>query len=411
MAFKLKMIHILVIGMAILLLSTYGYINLSGIIPQPPAQVVPGPTPGPISPTAPTLLPAVLRWVIKDAINGTDIGTSATAYVDICKADQNGLFDPLVTFDSQEYASTPDYSAEAVSQGDWLLIHVSSDRDATFGYEQYSRWFYILGVDDSASMKELTMAQLQVAQTSPTYKYRIVDTGAFINTVKYLGGTTPYWDLGSFPLYSRVAKDYLIQSIVYNGVVLATLNDGASWEDDQSEITDATLADDYEDIKLEFIAEDSDVVFGLPQLFIQQNGKINQYDSFIVVAFNTTKLGVSEFTTKGWTPCNVPSLYAGAAYYRKVSPQIPNRGEKFSFSVNVPIDASAQSTTVFCIMAWIVDVQLEANIAMGSISTSLPTVYGFITAAGLGSIVEPLALTTSSGKPATPQMMADITPV
>ena len=77
---------------------------------------------------------------------------------------------------------------------------------------------------------------------------------------------------------------------------------------------------------------------------------------------------------------------------------IPTRGNKFSYTVTIPLDASAAAaSTEFIFKVWILDLQMPSYVAAGSTSTSIPTAYGFCNEFGIDAIIYARALTVTTG--------------
>lgn len=412
----IKPIHLIAIGLAILVASAYGYINL-GITPPTPS--------GPETPTTPTvpeedIRAATAQWRIRDALSKTATESSDTAYVDIIRA-VNGVFDPLNPVEQMEFASDPDYSATTFSAGDDLVIHVTSDNDPTGGYETYPRWFYIKDLDHGVPVKSFDIANpiaaINQVKSGSTYTFTVNEArlGDTVGTVTWLEGTTNYWDFGTFELYGRVAKDYLIQQITNKGTVGCTLNDGASWEDTDAEINaNFTFTADTEDLYFELIGEANDVAYGLPSLAVMASGQVVQYSAVLV--WTTDALGVDpiELANDGWMPISKPDLTADVAYYYVIDPDrdggIPDRGTNLDISIPITVsDASLTASTEYEFEGWVLDWQNVANVKIGATTTSLPGSNGFISEHGCDTIVEPLALTVSSGSAATMQLLGHFT--
>ena len=425
MVSKQTMQYVTIGAIAILLLTTFGYLNLGdmiGVTPDQPAPgtVLPDGTVIPVIPDA-SIRAAKAQWAIEDAITQTATASGDAAYVGVLKG-TGGVFNPLVSSEKTELDASPDTSAKTYSAGDSLVVSVTSDNDPTGGYEAYPRWFYIKSLDHNAKVMAFPVgnpisAISQSKGSTGSYTFTVnenvlVDTG---NRVAWLEGSTNYWDFGTFALYGRVAKDYMIQSITNKGTVGTTLNDGATWDDTDAEINaNFTFTSDSEDLMFELRGEANDVCFGLPTLAVSANGQVNQYNAVLV--FSTDALGVDQISIAAddWHPISKPDLTADVAFYYIINPLsdggIPNPGNTFSISVPITInDASLTASTEYEFEGWVLDWQNVNNVAIGATTTSLPSNNGFISDAGCDSIVEPRALTVSSGSAATMQMMGHFT--
>jgi hypothetical protein len=269
-----------------------------------------------------------------------------------------------------------------------------------------------------APVKALPLADpisaLTAYKVGNTYEYSV--SGAMcepFGTVVWQEAATPYWDFGVFEVYGRVAKTHIIQQITAAGVVLTTFNDGATWEDTDAEINAThTMTADKEDLHFEMIAEANDVAWGLPFLAVAANGEVSQYSSVIIISTDALGINTAELYQDGWEPVNKPDLTADLAFYYPITTEgIPaSNGDKFSISIPITVeDSGLAASTEFDLEGWALDSQKVANIARGSTTTSLPGNNGFISDPGLDTVVQPLALTVSSGSAATMQNLCHFT--
>lgn len=372
---------------------------------------------------------AKAQWQIRDALTKVATASGDTAYVSIVKADANGYFNLLNPVEETEFDAAPDTSSGTYSTGDDLLIAVSSDNDPTGGYETYPRWFYIENLDHNVAIKALPLGNpasaLTEYQSGTTYLYKV--NGAACEstgeTVTWLQGTTNYWIFGNnFDLYGRVAKDYMIQQVTNKGVVGVTLNDGASWEDTYGEINaNFTFTGDTEDINIELIGEASDVAFGLPTLAVTANGQVKQYNAVLVFATNATGIDIQPLLDDGWKQASKPDITANLVFYYVINSVsdgcIPSIGNVINAHVNVinarvPVtisDSGLSASTAYNYNVWVLDWQYAPYVANGITTTSLPSANGFLSDLGCDSVIQPLALTVSSGSVATPQLFGTFT--
>lgn len=407
---------LLVLALAFIFLGYLGYdVYQRGEIATPPTT----PT-SPTTPTTPTdteYSPAIMKWTIQDAITGTSHDAGDTAYVDISVLD-NGVFDPLSKSESQEFNADPDSSALTYAYGDTIVCHVCSDytyevSSVEYGNETYDRWFYFT-LKPNEPVKELTASCLSASQSSPTYKYTINDVGPATGykvqyAVDVSGGF--YWGLGAFELYTRAGDAHVDLYMQYAGTTMASVTDGSSWDDELGDqVADVTLATDTEDMELRVIAGCTDVCYGLPQLIVSQSGKIEEYRAVAVIATNATSIGLSTLAQDGWLPVNKVDVTAELIFYKIIDPQIPTRGTKFDFSLEISIDAaSLTASTAYSMDAWFHDINLPSNVANGAPTGTLPTVYGMMTELGCDDMVHTEVMTVTSGATETEQLFGDWT--
>lgn len=399
---------IVAIAIAVLFLAYWlGYIGTQ------PGQVAPGAPPTtPTVPVAPEVEyeSAALKWAIHCGITGDDVGTGSTSYVDIYTL-KNGVFDPLKKDEGVEYASAPEASALTYNYMDEVVFRVTSDKDhgsgTDMGNETYTRWFYCK-LAPGEPIKELTLACLSASQSSPSYKYRVNDVGPDTGwDVQYIAGTTPYWGMGAFEVYSRIGDKHLDIYLTYSGQTLSKVTDASTWVDTDAETTtNVTLATDTEDMYFKLLGEKTDMAFGLPQLVVQQNGKIEEYRAVAVMATNATSIGLSALTADGWLPMTKVDVTGELLFYKVLNPQIPVAGSKFDYDIEISIDASALSaSTVYATDLWVYDWQLPANVAAGAVTTSLPTAYGVTNDHGCDDVMHSQALTVASSVTETEQLL------
>lgn len=413
---------IAIIGGIILVLILSGVVTVSfyggegdggGGTPWSPTTT---PTPVPQQPSS-TIYSANAKWFIQDALTKTATETTDTAYVGVVKATSAGTFNLLNSYEETEYDGAPDTSSKSYTTGDKLLIAVSSDNDPTGGYETYPRWFYIDYLDVNAIVYALPLRNPISAIGGSIGAYTINKNLCEDTTqrVAFLKGTTEYWDFGTFELYGRVAKDYLIQQITNKGVVGCTLNDGAAWEDTDTEINaNFTFTSDQEDLYFELIGEAADVAFGLPTLAVSASGEIKQYNAVLVWTTDALALDVGPLLDDGWKQISKPDLTADLAFYYVIDPVrdgcVPGSGEIINCKIPISVsDSGLTASTEYEYEGWVLDWQYVEYVAAGVTTTSLPGNNGFISDPGCDTIVEPLALTVSSGSAATMQLLGHFT--
>jgi len=427
---KKQTTQILAVIAGILIIGTmFGYINwsdmLAQVTPAPETPETPGTTENPNeTPEGLVIHSALGKWRIRDVISKTTTDIGDAAYVNIIKADANGFFNPLATEESTEFADTdPDIGKTAYSTGDDLVIAVTSDNDLTNGYEHYPRWFYIKDLAQGAAIKSFDIRNpiscITKTKSGSTYKFTVNEgaLGETVGHVNWLEGTTPYWDFGQFELYGRVAKTHIIFQTVNKGTIGAKVDDGATWDDADDEIVaNFTMTSDEEDIYLQLIGEQANLAWGLPTLGVEASGKIIQYEAVLIFATDATEIDTSKLYADGWEPITGAGIYTELAFYYAVDPIadgcIPGTGGIISLSVPVTInDGGLTASTEYEFEVWALDWQNLDNVARGSTTnyTTLPGINGFIADQGCDTTVIPLAVTTSSGAVATPQLMGHFT--
>ena len=386
---------------------------------SPPATTPPPGTPPPAS--VATGYSAKAQWQIRDKLTRIATASGDAGYISISRA-QNGVFDLLNAVEETEYDAAPDTSAGTYTSGDKLILAVSSDNDPTGGYETYPRWFYIDSLNHGSKVLAfplLNPISALIGQVDSTGNYKYTVNTAVLEdvgqNVVWLAGTTPYWDIGTFELYGRVAKDYMIQQVTNKGVVGATLNDGAGWIDTDAEISaNFTFTSDSEDLYFELVGEAADVAFGLPTLAVSSTGMVKQYNAVLIFTTDATSMTSQTLLDDGWKIMDKVGLTADLAFYYVIDPVrdkcIPGNGGIINLKVPLTIsDSGLVASTEYEFEGWVLDYQNVEDIARGTVTTSLPTVNGFLTEYGSDTVVQPLALTVSSGSAATPQMMGHFT--
>jgi len=387
------------------------------IIPTGPTQPTP---PAATIPPSGVITSAKAQWLIRDILTKTVTAAGDTAYVGIVKADASGYFNLLTPMEETEFDAAPDTSAITYSTGDELLLAVSSDNDPTGGSETYPRWFYIASLNAGAPIKALPLTNpisaLTESVSGSNYKYKVSGaTCETVGTVQLLSGTTPYWDFGYFELYGRAAKDYLIEQITNKGVVGCTVNDGATWVDTNAEISaNFTFTSDQEDLYFELVGEAANVAYGLPTLAVTASGQVKQYNAVLVWTTDATGIDPQPLIDDGWKQLDKVGLTGDVAFYYVIDPVrdgcIPASGGIISLKVPLTVsDSGLTASTEYEFEGWVLDWQNAVNVAGGITTTSLPSYNGFISEVGCDTIVQPLALTVSSGSAATMQLLGHFT--
>jgi hypothetical protein len=411
---NLKMEHILIVILLLAVLTfATGYVTYQNgtvhfsTIPGSSTPGNPYPTPTQtVTPTSTTQAPAQLDLEITDGILYTDVATSA--YVDVCKANINGVFNFLQPFDSKSQSANPQAMNSMITDGSAIVIHVSSEATPTQGSGYYDGWYTTI-VHVGNPIYALTPGDFQEAGSSLSFTYTISASSgdAIVGYVSYTSGTTPYWNLGKLYIFPRLTGASFTESVSYQGSTLCNVTNGVNWENSTYNAnTTATLNSRNENIAFNLVASYANLGYGFPMITVQSSGQIVTYEAYLIMA--TNMLGIQAPT--GWTPLQDTTLYAEKGFYLQIGPYFAPKGQKLTTSITIPINSqNAQGSTGYKFKFWIVDVQSPTAMQLGTVSTSVPTAYGFLTQYGPTTVVEPMAYTTSSGSSATPQMQTMLT--
>jgi len=382
---------------------------------------------GPDGSTIPTVPSEAIRtgnakWHIKTVTTQTATASGDTAYVGVAVADSNRRFNPLVYSERTEKdADGSDTSSEFYSAGNELLIAVSSDDDASGCNETYSRWFYIESLDHGSPILSLPKRNPISALTEYTsggnYLYTVDGSKCEVTgqTVQwYEGGDGSYWQFGTFKLYERLADENTIVQHISAGEVGATYNDGATFEDADSDINaNYTFTSDTQSIFLQLVGEESDGAWGIPTLAVTSAGQIKQYQGVIIFATDAVAVVTQPIYDDGWEWMSVPSLTNDVAFYYVVDPFsegcVPNVGDTLSLSVEISIEDTGLSGE-YEFEVWFLDWQNVQDVARGSTSASVPGGNGMCYEVGADAVSQPVALTVTSNSAATPALMGHFTP-
>jgi hypothetical protein len=353
---------------------------------------------------------AALYLQVCDWITGAGV-TTATTTVDVCRAN-NGVFDLLTAYDTKTQAANPQAMNNMVEDGAKLLLVASCDGNPTSGLDYYTAWFYV-EVHENNPVYYITDANLIKGGSSSHYTYTVNLAGAQTTgyNVHFTSGTTNYWDIGKIYIYPRNGIVTMHMYLSYAGADLASVIDGATWIDTDAEITaNATLASDAEHLQMNLISNTTNLGWGWQELVVTSSGEVQTYKSVIAMGTKMTAIDISQLQQEGWTVISDSTMYAGKIFYKPIGPYYTTKGSKWSQTIQIPVYCSAAAaSTEFLFTFWVIDMQLPGNLDKGSMSTSVPTVYGFITSYGLGQMVHALAYTVSSGVPATPQLEVYLT--
>lgn len=383
---------LIIIGLAVLLLSSAGYINWSGYLDIPDK--------------ADDLIPsehgsAAIQLEVISGITRSGV-TTATVTADVFES-VGGVFDFLKQADTVTVAANPDELSTMFDEGSEIIVRVGCTGNPSGGLDYYDGWYYVV-IGDGNPVYELSDNMLSQVSGDPHYKYRVTSTGVTTgHTCQFTSGTTNYWNIGKLPMWDRTDADTFDLYLRYLGTSLASITDGTTFVDTDGEITaNATLASDDETISISWFADATNLGWGGSQLVVGQTGKLMVYKPVMIFSTAMTAIGSTKLQNDGWKSVADTTLYAEKAFYKPMDAIFPTKGSKGQFTIDIPIDATAAgASTEYLWKFWIIDFQYEPNVATGSVTTTVPTVYGGVTAYGLGAMIYATAYTTSSGAGAT----------
>jgi hypothetical protein len=367
--------------------------------------------------TGPTHGAAVLQWVPEDSITHGALTTTEFSAVRAV----NGKFSFLTVSDAVAGNSDPEQGTTQFAEGESIILVLSDTADPSGGEDYYDQWFYVASLREGAIVYNIGINNFVAVQTSPSYLYTVsggVDTG---QRVHWTSGTTNYWDVGRLGIIPRTDDASLDQYLQYGGTTMCRMVDGATEVDTQGEqgpsggsttAGDVTLNSHVEDLKYYVEIDTNDLAWAVPQLTVEVDGKINCYKTYVIVSTNCTSISVAKFQSEGWKIVADSTLTAEKAFYKEIPAMIPASGSHASQSIDIPLDASAATaSTAYSMKVWANDVQLEANVAVGAPTTSIPSKYGFMTTEGYGvaAINNDETYTVSSGAGATETLLGDWT--
>ena len=373
----------------------------------------------PVTPVVPSgsIRTGNAKWSISTITTQTASASGDTAYVGITVADSIGNFNPLVYSERTELDASPDTSANFYSAGDELLLVVSSDDDASGCNETYSQWFYIESLDHGADIKALPLqnpiSALTEYKVGNNYEYKVTGSRCVATGQKvawYEGGDGSYWNFGTFKLYERLADENTIVQHISAGVVGATYNDGATFEDTDSEINaNYTFTGDSQVIYLQLVGQTTNGAWGVPTLAVTSAGQIKQYQGVIVFTTDAIGIDTQPIFDDGWQQMSKVGLTADLAFYYVVN-DIPTLGNTLDVSVPITINDNLLVTaTEYEFEVWFLDWQCVEDVARGSTSATVPSGNGMVAEVGADAVSQPLALTVSSGSAATMQLIGHFT--
>jgi hypothetical protein len=416
---NVKTEHIIIVALIVVLAGSYfGYINLQkGTLSTQPVGTTPVPyTPGPSVPTTPTGTTnpdAVLYLEVADAVLGTDVSTGTTT-VDVCKS-TSGVFNFALAYDTKTQAANPQAMNTLYKDGSEIILHVDCTGNPTHGTSYYDGWYYTI-VHQGNPIYQLQYNDFVQVAGSPAFTYSISQSALATNPITgYVSWTTgiyntPFWNLGKIYIFPRTTNS-LTETVSYQFAKLAAVSDAATWVNGTTMPTaNGTLASTSESLTFSMQLNYANIGYGWPILYVTGAGQIINYQPTIIFTTSMLAIGSGPLTSAGWSPLQDTTLYAEKGFYKLLTPQFTGKNSVLTFSIPIPIDASnAAKATKYKFSFWILDCENPNAVALGTTSTSAPTAYGFITAYGPQSIIEPMGYTSSSGAGATPQLEAYIT--
>ena len=373
--------------------------------------------------TAPTQAPsggglqAAIRLEVVNSVSGAGVTTSTTT-VDAVAA-EGGLFNFISgPKDTKAQSANPQAMNTEWMQGTELIIMADCTGNPTNGLDYYPAMYYVK-LEAGQHVYELDIDSLELVSASP-YKYRINTANAKMlsNTVNpTVVSNVNYWNLGKIMMYPRQAAADVDLFLTYNSVLLSTVADASTWDDDTTDMTaNATLASDLETLQFQMVGGNADLGWGKHFLVVNQQGKVVEYGAVMVMTTQMTGIAIPT----GWNALTMSTLYAEKGFYKVLNPDVadsdvsgtmfPAKGNKASWNVNIKIDATAAAaSTAYLFKFWIEDCQLLDNVPFVGTSTSVPTAYGFVTDYGVGAVVHNTALTVTSGAGETEQLCTYLT--
>lgn len=346
---------------------------------------------------------AQIQFTIVDYVQRGAGMTTATTYLDVCKAEASGKFDLMNNDDAVTVATAVDQSASFYAEGDKLLLKAACSGNPTGGLDYVDGWHYVVLKEGNP----IYMVDGEDAFSGSAGAYTIntagLETTGYV--VTYTSGTTNYWDVGKLFVYPRLSAANFDTYLSYGVTTLASVTDGSTWVDTVGEITaNATLSSALNTEKLTFTMKGgaANVGWGMPLLVVSSSGKIEQHDAMLIMSTAMTAIGTQKLLDAGWKQIQDNTLYAEKAFYydltENMDGQMPAKGQILEFSVNIPFDPSAAAVaTAFLTKVWAIDIQNPDNVAIGSSTTTVLTAQGMVTAYGPGAMIQASAYTASSG--------------
>ena len=356
------------------------FLTQQGYITLPTGQVAPPPTDGtPIPPPGTTYDSAAIRFALQNLVTGASI-TAGNEIADICLV-VDDTWDPLHKVESlADWATATATSALDYAYGDKVVLHIGSDSDPTGCTDTYDMWYYVTLVPGE-NVRVLTSDILTAVQTSPSYKYQISGTGTPTGyNVQYTAGLAPVWSLGVLNAIGRSTAATLDLFVAYGGTTLSSVIDGATFS--TTPTANATFTSRNEYLTASIIAEAVNTAYAAPMYTVGSTGIFQKRVAVLAFTTNMTQIGSGALAAEGWKPVGLSTLFAEKAFYYVIPELIPTTGQKISKPIPIPVDSNgAAASTNYKFKFWMVDFQLESDVASGSLPITIPTAYGMIQAA------------------------------
>jgi len=385
----------LLFGIALVYFVVLPMLGTQPEIPSPSPSPAPAPAPSPVTRGA-----ATLKFTLRDGIAQTAI-TSANSYADIALL-SGGSLNLLHKSEAQVTVnSNPEYSAETYPEGAIVVIHVSSDTNPTGGTDYYDGWYYAV-LREGQPVRKFSVDLLTASKDSAgyyTYRFKPGVHGESTGfTVQFVEGDTNYWALGSLDVIPRTSAANLDAYLTYGGTTISSLTDGSTWDADVATDTDVTLSTTDETLWLKLDAGATNIAYGGKMNTIDNKGKIEERVAVAIFATNATGLDNEKFRQENWYAISDSTLTTEKAWYKVLPLKMPSKGNKFVYDIKIPVNtASIAATTEQSAKIWVIDFQLESNVAAGQVSTTIPTSYGMIGEFGIDAAIFARAYSTSSG--------------
>jgi hypothetical protein len=353
---------------------------------------------------------------VVDKVGGASFTTSTVTIDQIAAV--GGVFD-FISGPSKAVtqSANPQSEVRIWNQGDEIIVMPDCTGNPSNGLDYYPVVFYIKSLYQGADIWELNPDNgnqfIQIGTNPITYRVDTTTATKLPQKVsQYEASNIKYWNIGDLYLYPRQAAADFDMYLTHGGTTLASVTDASTWVDTAVEITaNATLTSTTNDkIEFKMVGANANLGWGKSFYVFSSTGKVQRYGAVIVMTTAMTAIGSDALTGKGWIPMTTSQLYAEKGFYKELSPAFPAKGQKAGWSVEIPIDcASATAATAYKVSIWVVDCQNLDNVAALGTSTSVPTAYGFVTAYGVGEVLQNTAVTFSSGAGATMQLEAYLT--
>ena len=390
-------------GYAILLIAAIALGMHFGVIPNifQPGAVLEIPT-IPTTPTVPSVITreaSAVQFTVQNAITNAGI-SSANSFVDIIKVDSDGTIKLMSKVEQVTVNSVPEQSGQTYSQGDTLVIHVSSDVNTNSGQDHYDKWFYVKLVEGE-TVREFSKAILNEFTDAAGYKYYKFKAGVVGRDtgykVQYTSGTTNYWGLGVFKIVPRLSSAQLDTYATLGTTTLSSVTDGSTW-DTTAGAGDKNMPTNDETIYIALESDTTNLGYASPMYTVSSKGELQVRYAVIIVSTTMTAIDTSKLSDEGWVNIADSTLTAEKAWYHVIPEQVPIQGDRFTLSVKLPVDSSgASSSTTYTFKVWVLDFQLLDNVKIGSTSASVPTAYGAVGEFGLDSIIHARAYSVTGG--------------